>query len=106
MQNESQLAKKFMNKLKEKIPSAVIFRHCERYTRGVPDYSVTLGKKTAWIEFKMHGAGQFSPMQIKHIMAMGNLFVVLLGNPTCGPFATYEDRRISAILSFLRPTRK
>jgi hypothetical protein len=105
--NEIQLSKKFMNRIKSALPpEAVIFRHVEHFTRGVPDYSVTVGSRTAWIEFKLHGVGKFSKIQTKHIKMMGNLFLVFLGSPVCGPFETHEEWKIDGILSFLLPTRK
>jgi hypothetical protein len=98
--NESQLATKFMKRLKSALPpKAVIFRHVDQFTRGVPDYSVTLGDKTVWIEFKAEG-GKLSPIQERNARLMSNLWIVWLD----GYFA--EENGFENILSFLTPSPK
>lgn len=34
---------------------AVIFKHNDRSTRGIPDFSISIGMKTLWVEVKKHG---------------------------------------------------
>lgn len=39
--------------LRDKFPSWEILKHCDRFTGGVPDFSVSFGILTAWLEVKI-----------------------------------------------------
>lgn len=41
-----------VNALRRDLPFAVVFKHADRITAGMPDISVTLGQRTIWLEAK------------------------------------------------------
>lgn len=52
---ESQFTRKLLAELGKHpaLKQAVIWKHADRFTAGVPDFSVSIGKHTLWIECKM-----------------------------------------------------
>lgn len=50
--DESYLKRAVCGKLKENMPGAVIFRHEDKFTGGIPDISVTWNDHTCWVEVK------------------------------------------------------
>jgi hypothetical protein len=52
---ESQFQTKLLRALKQHpaLKDAVIFKHSDRFNRGVPDFSVTINGRTTWWEIKM-----------------------------------------------------
>lgn len=49
---ESPLTQKFRKKATRRLPRAVIIKHADNYTAGVPDMTLTLNGRTSWLEFK------------------------------------------------------
>lgn len=49
---ESVLTAKFLCEFRERSPSAVVIKHSDSITSGVPDISITLGGLTSWWEAK------------------------------------------------------
>jgi hypothetical protein len=49
---ESQMTRKLIASLKRMHPQAVIIKHSDRFTSGVPDLSITKDGVTTWIECK------------------------------------------------------
>lgn len=52
MATESQLTTGLLKELRSSLPGAVILKHADRFTFGVPDVSVTLFGVTSWWEIK------------------------------------------------------
>jgi Holliday junction resolvase len=50
---EATIKKTLVKKIRETIPGAVVFRHEDQFTHGIPDISVTVGDITLWIEVKI-----------------------------------------------------
>lgn len=82
MPKETSLASEFRNivewKLKHK--QAVIFKHTEQFTHGVPDYSATVGERTIWWETKVADEDlkvTYRPGQKQTLPLMKNCFVVV-----------------------------
>ena len=49
---ESQKTNAFLKKVQAMLPDAVIFKHNDRITAGIPDASISRKGTTMWIEFK------------------------------------------------------
>jgi hypothetical protein len=49
--NESQRTRDLLAELRQD-PGLTIIKHCDRFTKGVPDTSVTGYMRTTWLEFK------------------------------------------------------
>jgi len=56
--NEAALKRKLVDAIKVEMPGAVIFRHEDRFTAGIPDLSVTYSDRTVWIEVKYSRPGK------------------------------------------------
>ncbi len=52
---EAQFSQKLRKELQKRLPGAVIFKHNDSITGGVPDFSVTLNRRTTWVEVKLAG---------------------------------------------------
>jgi hypothetical protein len=50
--NEKTLVSALKKILHRELPGAVIFKHADAYTAGIPDLSVTWRGKTTWLEVK------------------------------------------------------
>jgi hypothetical protein len=50
--DESYLKSAVCKKLKATLPGAVVFRHEDKFTGGIPDISVTWNDHTCWVEVK------------------------------------------------------
>lgn len=49
---EAALTRKFLKRWAERYPMAVIFKHNDRTTSGIPDATITLEGSTLWLECK------------------------------------------------------
>lgn len=49
---ESQLTAKLVAHVRKHRPHAVVFKHNDRITAGIPDLSVTVNERTTWLEAK------------------------------------------------------
>jgi len=52
IKNETQVKGKLVKFLKDNLKDAIIFRHEDQYTAGIPDISLTDNGFTLWIEVK------------------------------------------------------
>lgn len=83
---EVDLVLALVRKLAEKLPGAVVFKHADTMTAGIPDISVTWGGVTTWLEVK------YANPRIEHqeaqalIMArlrvIGRAYYVIYDEPT------------------------
>lgn len=53
MRTESDLTQKLLQAIRLKQPTWTIIKHCDRFTTGIPDFSVSLGLHTIWVEVKL-----------------------------------------------------
>jgi len=53
---ESKFTQKLLKALRShpQLHSAVIFKHNDRSTRGIPDFSISIGVRTLWFEVKVN----------------------------------------------------
>lgn len=49
---ESELTKRLKKRIKERLPRAIVLKHADRFTAGIPDMSITLNGDTSWWEIK------------------------------------------------------
>jgi len=49
---EATLTRALVKVLRAGLPGAVVIKHADRFTAGVPDLSVTWGGRTTWLEVK------------------------------------------------------
>jgi hypothetical protein len=52
---EASLKRGLVAAIKDAMPGAVVFRHEDKFTGGIPDLSVTWNGRTVWIEVKRAG---------------------------------------------------
>jgi Holliday junction resolvase len=50
---EGEFTRKLKSALERRAQSWVVVKHCDRFSRGIPDLSVSQGSMTLWIEVKM-----------------------------------------------------
>lgn len=85
--NEATLKRKLVDALKEAMPGAVIFRHEDRFTAGIPDLSVTYADRTVWVEVKYSRPGKSAKVSgaqrliLSRLMKHGRMLLL-----------TYDDR--------------
>lgn len=49
---ETDYTRQLVKAVKDRLPTAVAFKHADMFTMGVPDFSVTLHGNTTWFEAK------------------------------------------------------
>jgi len=62
--NEATVVRAIVDHLRERLPGAVVFKHNDRITAGIPDVSVTYGGRTTWLEVKLIGSWNDSPSSL------------------------------------------
>jgi hypothetical protein len=50
---ESKFTSRLLTTLRAKIPEAVVLKHSDRFTGGIPDFSITIDGATTWFEVKI-----------------------------------------------------
>ena len=50
--NEASLTRSLVKALERELPGCVVFKHFDVVTTGMPDLSVTWGRRTCWVEVK------------------------------------------------------
>ena len=63
---ETQFTSKLVRAIRERLgPGAIVFKHADGYTAGIPDISISLGRNTLWLEAKLVGNPKFfEPLQL------------------------------------------
>ncbi len=69
---EATIKRQLVRKIKERIPNAVIFRHEDKFTHGIPDISITANHTTVWVEVK-YLAFKAKKIQILTAMRLANV---------------------------------
>jgi predicted HAD superfamily Cof-like phosphohydrolase len=69
--NEAYLKGRLKKAVQKRIPSAVIFRHEDQFTGGIPDMSVTAHGSSVWVEVKWK-RGKLTPLQRHTLERIGN----------------------------------
>lgn len=70
--NEASITQSLIRALGKELPGSVIFKHFDVSTDGIPDISVTWGKRTVWLELKWD-EGETRPTQLVTMMRLGHV---------------------------------
>lgn len=60
--DEAYLKRKLVEAIRKEMPGAVVYRHEDTFTAGIPDISVTWRGSTSWIEVKFQRRGRKSEL--------------------------------------------
>lgn len=78
---ESKLTKALLKEIRARMPYAVVFKHTEQVTSGVPDISVTYRGRTMWVEVKRVLRGfrdtGLQALTMKQLAAVGLAYYVV-----------------------------
>lgn len=85
MKLESHISRTLVRRLRIALPNAVVFKHNDASTAGIPDISVTYKRRTLWLEVKR--GHHFNDRTSQHVTmlrlgAVGMAYYVLYGNST------------------------
>lgn len=81
--NESQFTRELFELVRRKLsnlydPPPVIFKHADRWTKGIPDVSITMNGKTTWYEVKLTTNKRiFEPIQVQTMLRLQSSFYVI-----------------------------
>jgi hypothetical protein len=80
---ESQFTQRLLKALRHRLPQAVILKHMNPLTAGVPDFSVTRdygkyegGVRTYWVEVKLSSGNLFPPLQFETAKRMDAWYII------------------------------
>jgi hypothetical protein len=74
---ESDFTRKLKKRLEEMMSYAVIWKHADMFTKGIPDLSVTVDHRTTWIENKLSTNKQiFEPLQYEQLRRVHGWYIV------------------------------
>lgn len=83
---EPQFTRKLLAELRRRIPRAEIIKHANPYSAGVPDFSITRGNRTMWVEVKVTTAPtrpdsrgrkeMFSPLQFERLKRLCGYYLI------------------------------
>jgi len=95
---ESGITSRLVKVIPSVMPGAIVFKHFDVSTDGIPDLSVTWGRKTLWAEIKyMNGlTREVQVVTMKRLAQMGRAWYVRFTVDT-------EDQKIILIYSPLAP---
>ena len=75
---EAQFSQRLRRELKAQLPDAMIFKHNDHHTGGIPDFSLTYERKTTWVEVKLAGNRiENSPLQLETMRRLGRAAYVV-----------------------------
>ncbi len=89
---EGEVNRRLVKALRKELPGAVVFKHADQITAGVPDISVTWRRRTAWVEVKVIRQGKtfqsrgLQDMMMHRLSLAGHAFYVVYyekTNVTC-----------------------
>ena len=66
---ESQITSRLLKQLRDDLTGAVVFKHNDRITSGIPDFSVTCSNRTSWWECKLADP-QFCGQGLQELMML------------------------------------
>jgi hypothetical protein len=76
--SESRFSQRLRKEMRRQIPQAVIFKIHDPITGGIPDFSVTLDRRTLWLEIKLAtNKPSFSPLQLETMRRLGRAAYVI-----------------------------
>lgn len=99
MPSESQFTSKLLKALRARMPNAVVLKHSDSFSGGIPDFSITSfdpyisEKRTAWIEVKLLGppSVMFKPLQVEMLRRLGGAYIIWDVSVKRGYFFSAKD---------------
>lgn len=79
---ESQVVRRLVTRLKALLPGAVIFKHADSVTAGIPDVSVTCNGRAMWLEVK-YLRDHMTPSKVRKFFDRRQLVQCLRLNSAC-----------------------
>lgn len=83
MPSESRFTQRLIKALRARLSSAVILKHSDSYTSGIPDFSITNfdsgpHAKVVWIEVKLLGppSTMFRALQVEMLRRLGGYYLI------------------------------
>lgn len=82
---ESKFTQRLLKALRTEMPGAIILKHSDRYTGGMPDFSITREGRTTWCEVKVttqpgtgskENARMFEPLQFETCKRMRAYYLI------------------------------
>jgi hypothetical protein len=94
---EGKLSSALVKLLREELRDAVIFKHWDHITAGVPDISVTWNYRTTWYEVKYITKGIIQRGQQRRVLEqMGRIgvawYVIYLATPIPGTYIVHPSK--------------
>ena len=75
--SESTFTQRLLRSMRIRMPFAVVLKHNDAVTGGIPDFSVPLNGKTSWFEVKlMSNRLMFRPLQLAMLQRMRGDYVI------------------------------
>jgi hypothetical protein len=65
---EGTITQDLLGYLKKYLPGAVVLKHCDRFTTGIPDLSVSFKGNTFWFECKYEDMGKATDMYVYRVL--------------------------------------
>ena len=82
--NEAALVGRLLKKLRTSYPKAVVIKHADRITSGIPDISISWHGKTTWLEVKFANPNiidrGIQRLMLKTLEREGSAFYVIYDN--------------------------
>ena len=84
--NEAGLKGQLAKSLRAELPGAVVYRHEDSFTAGIPDLSVTWRGRTVWVEVKLDRPGRKARVTEAQHQALAQLpgYLVTYGSDSSG----------------------
>lgn len=94
---EAKLSSALVRLLRQELPQAVIFKHWDHITAGVPDISVTWLHRTTWYEVKYITKGIIQRGQQRRVLEqMGEhgvaWYIIYLATPIPGTYIVHPSK--------------
>jgi hypothetical protein len=90
--NEANLKARLRVAIRFALPRAVVYRHEDKFTGGIPDFSVTMNRQSLWIEVKYDRVGRKSKTTLIQQDALARLDGLLV---------RYQDQKSGAKTTIL-----
>ncbi len=74
---ETDFTRKLKRELEHRLPQAVVLKHTDMLTAGIPDLSITHDGRTTWIEVKLASNRRiFEPLQLEILRRLHGWYLV------------------------------
>jgi hypothetical protein len=74
---ESQFTGRLLIALRQALPGGEVIKHSDRYSTGIPDFSVSYGGRTEWFEVKLaNNRRPYEPIQLARLQRLHGWYVI------------------------------